>query len=151
VIAVVQRVRSASVTVAGEAIGAIEEGLLILLGCERGDGEEAVRYMARKVVDLRIFEDHEGKMNRSVLDVGGAVLAVSQFTLLGETRKGRRPSFVRAAPPEEAEGLFLDFIDAVRQRGVAVESGRFGARMLVRLENDGPVTIIVESPHQEGG
>ena len=150
-IAVVQRVRSASVSVDGEAIGSIRRGLLVLLGCQGGDGEEAVRYVARKVADLRIFEDDQGKMNRSILDVGGAVLAVSQFTLLGDTRKGRRPSFVRAAPPEEAEGLFSDFIDSLRQRGVPVESGRFGARMLVRLENDGPVTIIVESPPQEGG
>lgn len=150
-IAVVQRVRSASVSVDDEEVGAIGNGLLVLLGCHVGDGQEAMRYVARKVADLRIFEDDQGKMNRSVQDVGGAVLAVSQFTLLGETRKGRRPSFVRAAPPGDAERLFLGFIDAVRQRGVTVESGRFGARMMVRIENDGPVTIIVESPPQEGG
>lgn len=144
-IAVLQRVRRASVTVGEERVGAIDRGLVVLLGCEVGDGEAEARTLAKKTVDLRIFEDGEGKMNLSVTDVGGAVLAVSQFTLLGDTRKGRRPSFIRAAAPDAAEPLYELFIQEVRGRGVKVESGRFGAVMLVEIENQGPVTILVEA------
>ena len=142
-IAVLQRVRRAAVRVDEDLVGAIDRGLLVLLGCVGGDGVEAVRTLARKTVELRVFEDGEGKMNLSVGDVGGAVLVVSQFTLLGDTRKGRRPSFTRAAPPDEARRLYERFIQEVRERGVPVESGRFGARMLVEIQNDGPVTLIL--------
>ena len=150
-IAVLQRVRGASVTVEGETVGSIEAGLVALVGVAVGDGEREADLLARKTAEIRIFEDEEGKMNRSVQDVGGGVLAVSQFTLLADTRKGRRPSFVKAAPPEAAEPLFERYVTAVRERGVSVETGRFGAKMLVRIENAGPVTIILESPAGAAG
>lgn len=143
-IAVLQRVRRASVTVGDDVVGAIEKGLVVLLGCEVGDGEAEVRTLAKKTVEIRIFEDPEGKMNLSVADVRGAVLAVSQFTLLADTRKGRRPSFIRAAPPEVAEPLYDRFVQEVRDRGIPVETGRFGARMQVDISNDGPVTVLIE-------
>ena len=137
--AVVQRVSSASVTVGGERIAAIDRGLLVLLGVRRGDTAEQADKLARKLLALRIFEDEEGRMNRSVTDVGGEVLCVSQFTLYGDTRKGNRPSFVEAAPPEEAEPLY----ERVRE-ALGAQGGRFGAHMEVALVNDGPVTVIVE-------
>lgn len=137
--AVVQRVSSASVTVAGERIAAIGPGLLVLLGVRRGDTAEQADRLARKLLALRIFEDEDGKMNRSVADVGGEVLCVSQFTLWGDARKGNRPSFVEAAPPEEAEPLY----ERVRE-ALGAQGGRFGAHMEVALVNDGPVTLIVE-------
>lgn len=144
--AVVQRVTEASVRVSGETIGRIGPGLLVLLGVRREDDPGAADFLARKITSLRIFEDAAGKMNRSVKEAGGQVLVVSQFTLYGDCRKGRRPSFVDAAPPEIAAALYERFVDKVRQEGTAVQTGRFGARMAVSLVNDGPVTLIVESP-----
>ncbi len=141
---VVQRVKRASVEVAEERVAQIGRGLLLLVGIAPNDAEVNLRKAARKVVELRVFEDDEGKMNRSLRDVGGEVLAVSQFTLYGDTRKGRRPSFVGAAVPEIAEPLFETFVDAIRAQGVDVETGRFGAKMAVELVNDGPVTLVIE-------
>ncbi len=141
---VLQRVKEASVTV-GERISEIGPGLLLLVGIAHGDGEAEANWLADKVAGLRIMGDEEGKMNRSVKDIGGAVLAVSQFTLLADTRKGRRPSFVGAAPPEEAARLFDYFCERLRTAGVGpVETGRFGAMMDVALVNDGPVTIVLK-------
>lgn len=142
---VLQRVSRASVTVADETIGAIERGLLVLLGVAHGDTEEDARQLADKVAQLRIFEDSAGKMNLSVTDIGGAVLVVSQFTLLGDCRKGRRPSFVAAAPPELAERLYETFVAAIGVKGLRVATGRFRADMQVALINDGPVTMLLES------
>jgi D-tyrosyl-tRNA(Tyr) deacylase len=144
--AVVQRVSSASVTVGAERVGAIDRGLLVLLGVAEGDDAEDARWMAEKIVSLRIFEDDDGKMNLSLADTGGALLAVSQFTLLGDCRKGRRPSFVRAARAERAEELYREFVSAVEALGVRTSTGRFQTHMAVSLVNDGPVTILVESP-----
>ena len=130
-------------TVAGEEVGAIGPGLLVLLGVRRGDTAEAADKLARKLLALRIFEDDDGKMNRSVVDAGGEVLCVSQFTLYGDARKGNRPSFVDAAPPEEAEPLYERFCACLRELGIPVEQGVFGAKMAVELVNDGPVTILL--------
>ena len=142
---VLQRVKEASVTVAGEKISSIEQGLLLLVGVAGGDGEPEADWLAEKVAGLRIMADEEGKMNLSVKDTGGAVLAVSQFTLLADTRKGKRPSFVGASPPDEAARLFDYFCERLRTAGVEeVETGRFGAMMYVNLVNDGPVTIVIE-------
>jgi D-aminoacyl-tRNA deacylase len=142
---VLQRVKRASVTVEGKVVAEIGGGLLLLVGVARGDGESEADWLAEKVAGLRVFNDEAGKMNRSVLEVGGGVLAVSQFTLLADARKGRRPSFVGAAPPEEAEPLFGYFCERLRAAGVAfVRTGRFGAMMDVALVNDGPVTIVLE-------
>ncbi len=143
--AVIQRVTEASVTVDGQVVGAIDRGLVILLGIRDGDEPADADYLAEKIVHLRIFNDDDGKMNRSLLDVQGSVLAISQFTLYANTRKGRRPSFVEAAPPERAEPLYEYFMEQLRQRGVRVEKGVFGASMLVKIFNDGPVTIIIDS------
>jgi D-aminoacyl-tRNA deacylase len=143
--AVVQRVTSARVEVASERVGEIGRGLLVLLGVARGDEEKDASWMAAKTVSLRIFEDESEKMNLGLTDVGGALLAVSQFTLLGDSRKGRRPSFVEAAPPERADELYRAFIARVRDRGVPTETGRFQAHMSVHLVNDGPVTILLDS------
>jgi D-tyrosyl-tRNA(Tyr) deacylase len=143
--AVVQRVRHARVVVGDEVVGAIGQGLLVLLGVAPDDTPEAARWLADRIVGLRIFADDEGKMNRSVADVGGAVLTVSQFTLYGDCRKGRRPSFITAAGPEIAIPLYETFIEAVKARGVPAATGRFGAMMQVELINDGPVTLILES------
>ncbi|MFQ5692580.1 MAG: D-aminoacyl-tRNA deacylase [Nitrospinota bacterium] len=143
--AVLQRVSEAGVAVAGETKGAIGPGLLILLGVGEGDTEDDVRKLAEKVVHLRIFEDDQGKFNRSLLDVGGAALVVSQFTLFADCRKGRRPSFVEAAKPPVAEALYEKFGEALRSRGVPVETGVFGAMMDVRLNNRGPVTLWLDS------
>jgi D-tyrosyl-tRNA(Tyr) deacylase len=141
--AVVQRVSEARVTVAGETVGAIGPGLLVLLGVGHDDDEAAVEHLAGKIARLRIFEDDAGHMNRSVLDTGGAVLAVSQFTLLADTRKGNRPSFMAAAPPERAEPLYETFVEALRTLGLEVATGRFGQSMEVALVNSGPVTIVM--------
>lgn len=144
--AVIQRVSQASVTVEGEIVGQIETGLMVLLGVAQGDTEADVRWMAEKLVGLRVFEDNEGKMNLSLLDRGGAMLVVSQFTLLGDCRKGRRPSFVHAADPELANKLYERFVAIVREAGVPVETGRFRTEMKVALTNEGPVTLVIESP-----
>lgn len=144
--AVIQRVTQARVDVDGETAGAIGRGLLVLLGVGRGDGPGQARWMADKIAGLRIFEDDRGKMNRSVADVEGAVLVVSQFTLWGDCQKGRRPSFVEAAPPEHAQRLYEQCLAEVSARGIPVASGRFRTHMEVALINDGPVTLIVESP-----
>ena len=142
--ALVQRVSEASVTVAGEVVGEIGAGLLVLVGVGEGDDEARALALARKVAHLRVFEDAEGKMNLSVLEVGGEVLAVSQFTLYGDCARGRRPSFASAARPERAEPLFERVVEALRAEGVVCETGRFRTHMEVRLLNDGPVTLWVE-------
>ena len=142
---VLQRVKEASVTVAGEKIAEIGQGILLLVGVADGDGEPEADWLAEKIAGLRIMPDEDGKMNLSVRDTEGAVLAVSQFTLLADTRKGKRPSFIKAAPPEEATRLFEYFCERVRLAGVTnVVTGRFGAMMDVHLINDGPVTIVLE-------
>jgi D-aminoacyl-tRNA deacylase len=143
--AVVQRVSRARVVVEGEVVGEIGAGLCVLVGVARGDGEDAAVRLAAKVARLRIFEDDAGKFDRSVLDTGGAALVVSQFTLIADTRKGNRPSFVDAAPPDEAEALYERFCEELRALGVPVETGVFGARMEVSLVNDGPVTIVLDA------
>jgi len=144
--AVVQRVKKARVSVEGRVVGSIGPGLVILVGICRGDTEDDARYLAEKCVNLRIFEDDQGKMNISSLDKGAEILAISQFTLYADTRKGRRPSFVEAAPPELSQPLFEKFVGFLRQSGLKVETGVFGAHMLVEIHNDGPVTLIVDSP-----
>jgi D-tyrosyl-tRNA(Tyr) deacylase len=143
--AVVQRVHHARVVVDGETVGAIGPGLLVLLGVERSDTIERARWLADKILGLRVFNDADGKMNLDVAEVGGAVLVVSQFTLYGDCRKGRRPSFIDAAPPEIAIPLYEAFVDAVKALGIPTATGRFGAMMQVELVNDGPVTLIVDS------
>ncbi len=142
--ALIQRVREASVTVGDEVVGAIGQGFVILLGVGHGDTDEQAAWLATKIAGLRVFEDDEGKFNRSILEVGGAAMVVSQFTLFADARKGRRPSFVDAAPPEMAEPLVERFADLLRAEGVSVEVGVFGARMMVEIHNDGPVTIWLE-------
>ena len=142
----VQRVARAQVEVNGTVCGAIGTGLVLLVGVHRGDGTAAVRFCAEKCAHLRIFADDEGRMNRSVVEVGGGVLAVSQFTLYGDCRKGRRPSFAEAAPPKAAEPLYEDFLAGLEGFGLEVARGVFGANMLVEIHNDGPVTLVVESP-----
>jgi D-tyrosyl-tRNA(Tyr) deacylase len=151
--AVIQRVSSASVTVDGAVAGRIGAGLLVLLGVGKGDTEADAETLARKIVELRVFQDEAGRMNLNVKDTGGALLVVSQFTLYGDTRKGRRPSFDLAAPPEEARRLYEKFVEAARAQGVAVETGVFQAMMSVSLVNEGPVTFLVESrdPSRSGG
>ena len=143
--AVVQRVSEASVTVDGRTVGAIGRGFLVLLGVTHVDGEAEAVWLARKIAGLRIFEDEAGKFNRSLADEDGAVLVVSQFTLYGDARKGRRPSFTEAARPEHAEPLCDLFVDLLRAEGVAVETGIFGAVMAVHLVNDGPVTLLLDT------
>ncbi|HZR10329.1 MAG TPA: D-aminoacyl-tRNA deacylase [Myxococcales bacterium] len=143
--AVVQRVSAASVLVEGKSTGEISAGLCVLVGVGQGDSGEDARWLADKVVDLRIFEDEQGKMNRSVLEVGGGVLAISQFTLFGDARKGTRPGFVDAARPEIAQPLYARFCDQVRARGVRVGEGVFRATMQVRIVNEGPVTLLLDS------
>lgn len=143
--AVVQRVSRASVRVAGETVGQIDRGLLVLLGVAKTDSVEDARWLAEKVVSLRIMADDDGKMNRDVADVGGSILVVSQFTLYGDCRNGRRPSFIDAAGPDIAIPLYEAFINGIKAQGIPVATGRFGAMMDVELVNDGPVTLIVES------
>ena len=144
-LACIQRVRRAQVTVAGEVCGQIGGGMLVLLGVAAEDTENDARQLAKKVAVLRIFEDAEGKMNLGLGDTGGAMLVVSQFTLLGDCRKGRRPSFVAAAPPEMAQRLYEVFVETVVGQGIEVATGRFRRQMEVELVNDGPVTLLVES------
>lgn len=143
--AVVQRVKESSVKTGDEIIGQIGNGLLVLLGVAKADIDTDADYLANKIVNLRIFEDENGKLNRSLLETGGELLAVSQFTLLADCRKGRRPSFIEAAEPQQATQLYERFVNKVREQGVSVQTGRFRAMMEVALINDGPVTIIVES------
>lgn len=143
--ACVQRVGQALVSVAGEVVGRIDRGLMVLLGVAAGDTDDDARQMAQKIAELRIFNDDAGKMNRSLSESGGAMLVVSQFTLLGDCRKGRRPSFIDAAPPEEADRLYQLFVGTVRELGIAVETGRFREHMDVMLVNDGPVTLLLDS------
>ena len=143
--ACVQRVRRASVSIANEIVGQIEQGLLVLLGVATDDTSEDALLLADKIIGLRIFDDAEGKMNLSLPDVGGGLLVVSQFTLLGDCRKGRRPSFIAAAPPELAEKLYEEFVTAARRQIARVETGKFRAQMEVALVNDGPVTLLLDS------
>ena len=143
--AVVQRVSRASVTVNSEVVGRIDRGLLVFLGVTHADNEAAADYLAEKTAGLRIFEDEAGKMNLSIADVGGAVLAVSQFTLYGDVRKGKRPSFDDAARPEQARKLYEYFVERIRSLGLRCETGRFQEMMQIQLVNDGPVTILLDS------
>ena len=144
--AVVQRVTQSRVTVEDQQIGVIGTGMMVLLGVAQDDGEADADWLVDKIVGLRIFEDDHGKMNRAITDVNGQILVVSQFTLLGDCRKGRRPSFVKAAAPDKAEALYNRFVQKIRDKGIGVETGRFGAAMKVALVNDGPVTLILSSP-----
>jgi D-tyrosyl-tRNA(Tyr) deacylase len=143
--AVVQRTTDCSIEVDGEVVGAIDYGLLVYLGVTAEDGAEEVRYVANKVANLRIFDDDEGTMNRSVLETGGAACVVSQFTLYGDTRKGRRPSYNRAAGPQSATPVYESFVESLREMGLEVATGVFGAFMKVRYTNAGPVTILIDS------
>lgn len=143
--AIIQRVRRSSVTIDGTVVGKIGPGLTLLLGVTESDTENQCDYLAEKAVNLRIFEDDAGKMNRSLLDIGGEMLIISQFTLCADCRKGRRPSFIAAARPEQAVPLYERFVAQVQTQGVQTASGQFGADMLVSIENDGPVTIILDT------
>ncbi|UCE62754.1 MAG: D-tyrosyl-tRNA(Tyr) deacylase [Nitrospirota bacterium] len=143
--AVIQRVRKASVETDGRIIGQIERGLLVLLGVAQGDDETDVAFFVEKLPTLRIFSDEIGKMNKSLEDIGGAALIISQFTLLADTDRGRRPSFEQAAPPEQANTLYHQLMDRLRGRGLHIKSGIFGASMVVSLENEGPVTLVLDS------
>jgi len=143
--ALLQRVTGASVSVAGEVVGRIGRGLVIFVGVANGDTEADAQYLAQRAVNLRIFPDEGGKFNLSVLEVNGELLVVSQFTLLADTRKGRRPNFIEAAPPAQAEELFGKFVDAAQASGLKVETGRFQQYMRVEIHNDGPVTILLDS------
>ncbi|MFD4930839.1 D-aminoacyl-tRNA deacylase [Peribacillus butanolivorans] len=142
---VLQRSKAAKVVVAGQTIGQIDSGLVLLVGVTHGDTIDDAVYLADKIVNLRIFEDENDKMNHSLLDVGGSILSVSQFTLYGDCRKGRRPNFMDAARPEEANKIYESFNEELRKKGVHTETGQFGAMMDVQLTNDGPVTLIMES------
>ena len=146
--AIVQRVTDAAVTVADEQVGRIGPGLVLLVGVRHGDGPAAARWLAEKVAHLRIFADDDSKFNRSVLDVGGSILLISQFTVYGDCRKGRRPNFTAAAAPDVAAPLLDTLADELRNRGLSVETGEFGAIMQVSLTNDGPVTVLVDTPEQ---
>jgi len=143
--ALLQRVTEASVSVAGELVGRIDRGLVVFVGVADGDAEKDAQYLAQKTVNMRIFADEEGKFNLSALDIKGELLLVSQFTLLADTRRGRRPSFVEAAPPERAEELFNYFVEQASATGLKVETGRFQQYMQVEISNDGPVTILLDS------
>lgn len=143
--AVIQRVTEADVSVEGKITGAISKGYVALIGVEEEDEEQDASYMADKITGLRVFEDQEGKMNLSIKEVDGQVLAVSQFTLLGDARKGKRPSFIRAARPEKANRLYRFFVDQLKSQGIVVEEGIFQAEMNLRIHNDGPVTILLDS------
>jgi D-tyrosyl-tRNA(Tyr) deacylase len=143
--AVVQRVARANVLVAGQSTGTIDRGFVVLLGVAAGDTQEDALYLAQKIVGLRVFEDDQGKMNLALAEVGGKILVVSQFTLMGDCRKGRRPSFDKAAPPEIARGLYEAFVAAVGNLGIETASGRFQEHMLVELANHGPVTLLLDS------
>ncbi len=147
--AVVQRVSNARVKVSDEIVGSIENGLLVLIAAAKDDGPEQIKWMVDKLVGLRIFSDENEKLNLSLDQVGGSMLIVSQFTLYGDCRKGRRPSYSNSAPPEEAEEIYNQFIEAVKSKGVSARTGRFGAMMMVELVNDGPVTLILDSPQSK--
>ena len=140
-----QRVNRASVTVSGEIVGKIGPGLVVLVGIANGDTNNDIKYLSQKILGLRIFADNSGKFNVSVLDIHGEMLVVSQFTLLADTKKGRRPSFTEAAPPALAEELFNEFVDEVKRSGLNVQTGRFQEHMLVEIHNDGPVTVMIDS------
>lgn len=146
--AVVQRVSKASVTIAQQEVGKIDQGLVILLGIHEKDTQDDVDYLVKKIAQMRIFEDEQGKMNRSVEDAEGQILSVSQFTLFADTKKGNRPSFISAARPETAIPLYEAFNEGIRNRGITVATGQFGADMAVSLINDGPVTIIIDSQNK---
>jgi len=148
--AVLQRSRQGSVSVDDRVIGSVGRGLVVLVGVAPGDGDADAKWLARKTAELRIFDDGDGKMNLSLLDVGGGALVVSQFTLLADCRKGRRPSFTGAAAPDLGGRLVVVYVEALRAAGVEVATGRFGARMLVEIENDGPVTILLDSSDRPG-
>jgi len=143
--ALLQRVTRASVSVASEVVGRIDRGLVVFVGVATGDTEKDAQYLAQKTVNLRIFSDEEGRFNLSALDIKGELLVVSQFTLLADTRKGRRPSFIEAAPPAQAEEIFERFVEQARATGLRVETGRFQQYMQVEIHNDGPVTIMLDS------
>ena len=143
--AVVQKVVESSVTVEGNIAGKIGKGLMVLIGVEEGDTESDASYIAEKIVNLRIFEDEDDKLNLSVMDICGEILAVSQFTLLADARKGRRPGFTKAARPEEANGLYSKTVELIRGKGINVEEGVFQTHMMVEIHNDGPVTILLDS------
>lgn len=147
---VIQRVTRASVRVVEEVIGEIGAGLVVLVGVAQGDSSEDIEYLVEKIVNLRIFADAEGKFNLSALDVKGELLLISQFTLLASTRKGRRPGFTDAAPPEQADSLFNQFVEQMRASGLKIATGKFQAHMLVEIHNDGPVTIIIDSRERLG-
>jgi D-tyrosyl-tRNA(Tyr) deacylase len=148
--ALIQRVSKASVSISGEEVGRIERGLVVFLGVAEGDTEKDAQYLAQKIVSLRIFADAEEKFNLSALDIGGELLLVSQFTLLADTRKGRRPSFIGAAPPEKAEKLFVYFVGLARDSGLKVATGRFQQYMQVEIHNDGPATVMLDSREKLG-
>lgn len=143
--AVWQRAREAWVEVDGEEVGRIGRGALVLLGVEAGDSEADARYVADKITSLRVFDDEKGRLNRSVMDVGGSLLVVSQFTLCADCRKGRRPSFVHAASPEQGQFFYKRVVELLREKGISVATGRFQARMAVHLVNDGPMTLVLDS------
>ncbi len=145
---VIQRVKESSVAIDGEVVGAIDKGYMILVGVTHEDTSEDVDYLVKKTRQLRIFEDENGKMNLDITNVGGSILSISQFTLLANTKKGNRPSFIEAANPELGKTLYQEFNDKLRQTGITVETGRFGADMKVSLINDGPVTIILDSKNR---
>ena len=147
--AVVQRVKQASVSVEGRVAGAIERGLMVLIGVRTGDTQAEAQWLAFKIATLRIFDDDQGKLNRSVSDVGGSILVVSQFTLYADARKGRRPSYDQAAPPEAAEPLIRRFVELLQAEGVPVQTGVFRAHMLVEIHNDGPVTVLLDKIKDE--
>ena len=147
--ALLQRVTGASVSVAGEVVGRIDRGLVVFVGVASGDTEKDARYLAQKTVNLRIFSDEVGRFNLSALDIQGELLLVSQFTLLADTRKGRRPSFIDASPPARAEQLFEQFVEQAGAAGLKVETGRFQQYMQVEIHNDGPVTILLDSKNKE--
>ena len=148
--ALLQRVSRASVSVAGEEVGRIAQGLVVFLGVAEGDTEKDAQYLIQKIINLRIFADEAEKFNLSALDIGGELLLVSQFTLMADTRKGRRPSFIEAAPPEQAEKLFDYFVGLARESGLKVATGRFQQYMQVEIHNDGPVTVMLDSRNKPG-
>lgn len=143
---IIQRVKSASVTTQNEQVGAIKEGLCVLVGVEDTDTADSLQWMMQKIMHMRVFEDENGKMNKSLMDIGGEILLVSQFTLLADCVKGRRPSLTKAGDPKRAKELFDDFVGLFKARGIAVETGVFGADMVVQIENNGPATFILQTP-----